>query len=180
MAIQAGQSPLFKDERNPPIAPAGGGRPWPSCTSAIVNAQLFKITWSGTKTRQWRWTELWLFQSEQNNEYFLHHRRSGRNHCSRWISWTACLTYWLRREMRTFSPAAETFANQRPSTAQPSYITLSNPSKIRGRGFQCFCGARTDFCRPLCTNHAGPTPDHARYHSSHAISKGFHHGSQNT
>jgi hypothetical protein len=63
------------------------------------------ITWSGTKFWQWRWTELGLFQSEQSNEYFLHHRRSGRNHCGRRISWTACLTNRLRRVMRTFSPA---------------------------------------------------------------------------
>ena len=32
------------------------------------------------------------FQSEQNNEYLLHYRRSGRRHRSRRLSWTASLT----------------------------------------------------------------------------------------
>jgi hypothetical protein len=39
-----------------------------------------------------------LFQSEQNNEYFLHHRRSGRGHRGRRLSWSASL--------KDFSPEA--------------------------------------------------------------------------
>jgi rare lipoprotein A (peptidoglycan hydrolase) len=32
-----------------------------------------------------------VFQSEQSNEYFLHHRRSGRGHRGRRLSWGASL-----------------------------------------------------------------------------------------
>jgi hypothetical protein len=32
-----------------------------------------------------------VFQSEQSNEYFLHHRRSGRGHRGRRLSWSASL-----------------------------------------------------------------------------------------
>jgi len=35
---------------------------------------------------------LGLLRLEQNNEYFLRYRRSGRGHCSRRIFWAASLT----------------------------------------------------------------------------------------
>lgn len=44
-----------------------------------------------------------LFRSEQNNEYLLHHRRSGRGRCGRRLSWNASLMNWLVEGAQPFT-----------------------------------------------------------------------------
>jgi len=88
----SGYGPLLGTKETRRLRQLGAAYRGGARASAIMSAQASRITWPELKHTGAVEPMLALLQSEQNNEYFLHHRRSGRGHCGRRIFRAASLT----------------------------------------------------------------------------------------